>query len=209
MPKGREHELFQFTPMRAEGLFDILVRQHAEMLNAFIHSFAFEKSTVDDVFQETVIIAWKRIDEFERSRPFGPWLRGIARNHILSSARKNRRYRTHLTELMQQRIALQFDKVDQAAGDSFSQRISELHDCIARLKEDAHEAIDLVYVRGLDAAAAAKALGTTDETFRKRLYRARLALAECLRTKSIFAPATELPPTGLSPTGLSPTGLSQ
>jgi DNA-directed RNA polymerase specialized sigma24 family protein len=110
---------------------------------------------------------------------------------------------------MQQRIALQFDKVDQTAGDSFSQRISELHDCIARLKEDAHEAIDLVYVRGLDAAAAAKALGTTDETFRKRLYRARLALAECLRTKSIFAPATELPPTGLSPTGLSPTGLSQ
>jgi len=202
LPKGREHELFQFTPMRAEGLFDILVRQHAEMLNAFIHSFAFEKSTVDDVFQETIITAWKRIDEFDRSRPFGPWLRGIARNHILSSARKNRRYRTHLTELMQQRIALQFDKVDQAAGDSFSQRISELHDCIARLKEDAHEAIDLVYVRGLDAAAAAKALGTTDETFRKRLYRARLALAECLRTKSIFAPATELPPTGLSPTGL-------
>ena len=195
--------------MRAEGLFDILVRQHAEMLNAFIHSFAFEKSTVDDVFQETIITAWKRIDEFDRSRPFGPWLRGIARNHILSSARKNRRYRTHLTELMQQRIALQFDKVDQAAGDSFSQRISELHDCIARLKEDAHEAIDLVYVRGLDAAAAAKALGTTDETFRKRLYRARLALAECLRTKSIFAPATELPPTGLPPTGLSPTGLSQ
>ena len=195
--------------MRAEGLFDILVRQHAEMLNAFIHSFAFEKSTVDDVFQETIITAWKRIDEFDRSRPFGPWLRGIARNHILSSARKNRRYRAHLTELMQQRIALQFDKVDQTAGDSFSQRISELHDCIARLKEDAHEAIDLVYVRGLDAAAAAKALGTTDETFRKRLYRARLALAECLRTKSIFAPATELPPTGLSPTGLSPTGLSQ
>ena len=195
--------------MRAEGLFDILVRQHAEMLNAFIHSFAFEKSTVDDVFQETIITAWKRIDQFDRSRPFGPWLRGIARNHILSSARKNRRYRAHLTELMQQRIALQFDKVDQAAGDSFSQRISELHDCIARLKEDAHEAIDLVYVRGLDAAAAAKALGTTDETFRKRLYRARLALAECLRTKSIFAPATELPPTGLSPTGLSPTGLSQ
>jgi RNA polymerase sigma-70 factor (ECF subfamily) len=195
--------------MRAEGLFDILVRQHAEMLNAFIHTFAFEKSTVDDVFQETIITAWKRIDEFDRSRPFGPWLRGIARNHILSSARKNRRYRTHLTELMQQRIALQFDKVDQTAGDSFSQRISELHDCIARLKEDAHEAIDLVYVRGLDAAAAAKALGTTDETFRKRLYRARLALAECLRTKSIFAPATELPPTGLSPTGLSPTGLSQ
>ena len=209
MPKDREHELFQFTPMRAEGLFDILVRQHAEMLNAFIHTFAFEKSTVDDVFQETIITAWKRIDEFDRSRPFGPWLRGIARNHILSSARKNRRYRTHLTELMQQRIALQFDKVDQTAGDSFSQRISELHDCIARLKEDAHEAIDLVYVRGLDAAAAAKALGTTDETFRKRLYRARLALAECLRTKSFFAPATELPPTELPPTGLSPTGLSQ
>lgn len=173
--------------MRAEDLFNILIRQHADMLSAFIHSVAFDRSTVDDIFQESIITAWKRIDEFDTQRPFGPWLRGIARNHILSSARKNRRYRAHLDELLQQRIDVQFDRVDHAPGDTFSDRLTELRDCIARLHEDAREAVDLVYVRGLDSTTAAKSLGTSDETFRKRLYRARLALADCLRTKSIFA----------------------
>ncbi len=175
--------------MRAEDLFEILIRQHADMLNAFIHSVAFDRSTVDDVFQETIITAWKRIDEFDTKRPFGPWLRGIARNHILSSARKNRRYRAHLDELLQQRIDLQFGKVDQATGETFAERLTELRNCIARLNKDAREAVDLVYVRGLDSETAAKSLGTTDETFRKRLYRARLTLAECLRSKAIFASA--------------------
>jgi len=176
--------------MRAEDLFNILVRQHADMLNAFIHSVAFDHSAVDDIFQETIITAWKRIDEFDTQRPFGPWLRGIARNNILSSARKSRRYRAHLDELLQQRIDCQFDRVDQAPGDTFTERLSELRNCIERLQSDAREAVDLVYVHGLDSAAAAKSLGTNDETFRKRLYRARLALAECLRGKSIFANET-------------------
>ncbi len=187
--------------MRAEGLFDILIRQHADMLSAFIHSVAFDRSGVDDIFQETIITAWQRIDTFDTNRPFGPWLRGIARNHILSSARKNRRYRTHLDQLLQQRIDVQFDRVDQSAGDTFADRMSELRNCIAHLSDDAREAIDLVYVRGLDSATAAKSLGTSDETFRKRLYRARLTLAECLRTKMVFAPTVEA--TASLPRGVS------
>ena len=172
--------------MRAEDLFNILVRQHAEMLTAYIYSIAFDRTTVDDVFQETIITAWKRLDSFDHERPFGPWLRGIARNHILSTARTNRRYRAHLTELQQIRIDEQLDRVDQSAGDSFADRLTALRDCLTRLHTDAQEAVDLVYVRGMEPSVAAKAIGASDETFRKRLYRARLSLAECLKTKSVF-----------------------
>lgn len=173
--------------MRAEDLFNILVRQHADMLTAYIHSVAFDRTTVDDVFQETIITAWKRIGEFDHQRPFGPWLRGIARYQILSAARSKRRYRAHLNELQQIRIDEQLDRIDQCAGDTFAQRMTALRDCLARLAPDAHEAVDLVYVRGLDSTTAAKSIGASDETFRKRLYRARLTLAECLKTKSIFS----------------------
>ncbi len=173
--------------MRAEGLFDILIRQHADMLSAFIHSVAFDRTAVDDIFQETIITAWERIDDFDTTRPFGPWLRGIARNHILSAARKNRRYRSKLDDLLQQRIDEQFDRVDRNAGDTFAERMTELRNCMAALGDDAREAVDLVYLRGIDSSAAAKSLGTNEEAFRKRLYRARVSLAQCLRPKAVFA----------------------
>ncbi len=179
--------------MRAENLFNILIRQHAEMLTAYIYSVAFDHSTVDDVFQETILTAWKRLDDFDHQRPFGPWLRGIARNHILSSARGKRRYRAHIDELQQIRIDEQFDRVDRSSGDTFGDRSAALLECIEQLHPDSHEAVDLVYLRGLDSSAAARSVGASDETFRKRLYRARLTLAECLKLKSVFNHSDGLP----------------
>ena len=39
-----------------------------------------DPSAVDDLFQETMLIAWQKITAYDRLRPFGAWLRGIARN---------------------------------------------------------------------------------------------------------------------------------
>ncbi|NBX37630.1 MAG: sigma-70 family RNA polymerase sigma factor [Planctomycetes bacterium] len=172
---------------KASDIFDILIRQHADMLSAFIYSMSFDRSEVDDIFQETIISAWTRIDDFDPSRPFAPWLRGIARNHILAAARKNRRYRAHLHSLLEERVEEQFGRLDRESGDSFAERIAELKRCIARLHAEGREAIELVYIRGVDLPVAAESVGAADETFRKRLYRARLWLAECLKGKEVLA----------------------
>ncbi|MDA1008292.1 MAG: sigma-70 family RNA polymerase sigma factor [Planctomycetota bacterium] len=172
--------------MRSEDFFEILVRQHASMLTAYLRSLAFDETLVDDAFQETLITAWRRIDEFDRERPFGPWMRGIARNTLLALARKKRRYKTHLVALLEERVAAQMNHIDARSGDTFAERMETLRDCIASLNEEHRDAVDLVYVRGMDSRTAATAAGLTDETFRKRLYRARLALADCLRTKGAF-----------------------
>ncbi|QKK08025.1 MAG: hypothetical protein HND58_07435 [Planctomycetota bacterium] len=69
-------------------IFEILVRENAAMLTAFLRSSLHDPSDVDDLFQETMVVAWRRIDDYDRSRPFGPWLRGIARNLVLAHYRK-------------------------------------------------------------------------------------------------------------------------
>jgi RNA polymerase sigma-70 factor (ECF subfamily) len=171
---------------KASDIFDILIRQHADMLTAFIYSMSFDRSEVDDIFQETILTAWKRIEEFDSTRPFAPWLRGIARNHVLATARKKRRYRAHLHELLEERVEEQFGRLDRNSGDSFAERIAELKGCIAQLHEEAREAIELVYICGVDLSLAAQRVGATEETFRKRLYRARLWLADCLKNKQVF-----------------------
>ncbi len=172
--------------MRTEDLFDILVRQHAEMLTAYLRSLAFDESLVDDVFQETLVTAWRRLDEFDRKRPFGPWLRGIGRNTLLAKARARKRYSAHIDVLLERRIAEQVSRAESRSGDTFAERLNELRDCVGRLAEDHRTAVDLVYLRGLDTTKAAEVTGLTEETFRKRLYRARLALAECLRGKGVI-----------------------
>lgn len=175
--------------MKSEDLFEILVRQHSDMLTAYLRGLAFDETLVDDAFQETLLAAWNQIDRFDRERPFGPWLRGIARNVLLSMARGKKRYRAHLTDLMEKRMAEQLARMESEPGDTFAEQMRTLRDCVARLADEHRHAVDLVYVRGLDAKQAAEASGLADETFRKRLYRARLALAECLRNKGLFSEA--------------------
>ena len=46
-------------------------------------------SEVDDLVQETLVTAWKHLDRFDRSKPFGPWLRGIARNLVMAHHRQS------------------------------------------------------------------------------------------------------------------------
>jgi DNA-directed RNA polymerase specialized sigma24 family protein len=49
-----------------------------------------------------------------------------------------------------------------------------------RLPEAMREAVDLVYARSMTIAAAARSVGESEETLKKRVQRARKALAECL-----------------------------
>ncbi len=77
--------------MDVRDLFETLVREHAEMLTAFIRGTVRDGSLVDDIFQETMLTAWRRLDEYDKQRPFGSWLRGIAARVQLAAYRKSAR----------------------------------------------------------------------------------------------------------------------
>ncbi len=59
---------------REEMTFEILVRENTRMLTVFLRSRLDDEAAVDDLFQETMLVAWKRLDVCDLSRPFGPWL---------------------------------------------------------------------------------------------------------------------------------------
>jgi RNA polymerase sigma-70 factor (ECF subfamily) len=76
----------------ARKLFETLVREHADMLSIYLRSALGNTTDVDDLFQETMIVAWRRLDDFDQSQPFGPWLRGMARKLLLAHDRKRCRW---------------------------------------------------------------------------------------------------------------------
>ena len=69
-------------------LFEALIQENAHSLRIFLHSAVHDPSVVDDLFQETIIVAWKTIERFDPQRSFGPWIRGIARTLTLSHPRR-------------------------------------------------------------------------------------------------------------------------
>ncbi len=78
--------------VQPKELFEILVRENSRMLTTYLRAAGCDDALLDDVWQEAMIVAWRRLDEFDRTKPFGPWLRGIAARTLMASRRSASRF---------------------------------------------------------------------------------------------------------------------
>lgn len=166
--------------IEARAVFEILVREHADMLGAYLRTLVGSDSSFDDLFQETMLVAWRRLPDYDRSRPFAPWLRGIAQVLVLEHGRKKRARPITADPDVLMEIDRRFDLLGRSSGDTFREKAERVWGCVGRLPEAMREAIHLVYVRGVQIGAAAESLNVGREAFGKRVQRARQLLAECL-----------------------------
>lgn len=175
--------------MDSKQIFEILMRENASMLLTYIRSVAGTGSAVDDIFQETMITAWKRLDDFDRSRAFGPWLRGIAKNHALNHYRKSSRDMLMCNESIFEHLDAQFAHIDDQQDHSWKGKTNLLHECINALPSIYKQVIDLRYMNELKTAEVNKHIDINKETLKKRLQRAKAKLLQCLKEKG-FLPSS-------------------
>ena len=71
--------------------FGMLVRENSRMLMVYLGSLINDEAAVDDLFQETMLVAWRRMDDCDLTREFGPWLRGIASRLVMAHFRKKKK----------------------------------------------------------------------------------------------------------------------
>ncbi len=169
--------------MEAHELFEILVRENAKMLIAYIRSVIRDASAADDIFQETMLTAWRRLDVYDKSRPFGPWLRAIASRVLLAHQRKAARGFALYDEATLEYLAGRFETLHQQPGDTFDQKLQGLRDCLASLPGHYKTAIELRYREDLKGHHLAQQLGISLEALKKRLQRGRAMLQDCLVQK--------------------------
>lgn len=168
-------------PHSGPGVFEILVREHSDMLMAYLRSLMGRDSGVDDVFQKTMIVAWRRLGDYDRTRPFGPWLRGIAQRIVMEHQRRSNSRMAPLDDAVMAALDERYERLSRLPGDTFRERVTRLNTCMDRLPGAMREAIELVYGRGLKMSVAAATSGANEESVKKRVQRARQMLAECLR----------------------------
>ena len=145
-------------PIKAEAVFEILVRENADMLTTYLRGAVWRPAAVDDLFQETMLVAWRRLPEYDQTRPFGPWLRGIAARLVMAHARKAKRDLLVCDENVLEYLDRQVQHISQRSGDTWDEKLAALHECIAALPEDHRQAIRLRYLEGQTADRAARLL---------------------------------------------------
>jgi RNA polymerase sigma factor (sigma-70 family) len=190
----------------ARELFEVLIREHGDALLVSIRANlrcthrGSTHSLEDDIFQETVLVAWRRLADYDRTRPFGPWLRGIARLVSLDVVSRHTRQHaidpTHLASCVDEHTARGIErdlaKFDCYRGSDesamgFRERLAALDECISRLPAIYAHCVQAAYRDAHTMKEVALAFDEQEETIKKRLQRARAMLAECLAQKGAIA----------------------
>ncbi|WP_404309396.1 sigma-70 family RNA polymerase sigma factor [Neorhodopirellula lusitana] len=170
------------TPPDANDVFEILVRENSRMLNAYIRSALRDSASADDVWQETMIVAWRRLHEFDRSRPFGPWLRGIAARVMLGYSRKQAGA-IQVDESTLEYLDTRFENLQSLQGDTLDEKLQALRDCVASLPEHYRTCIELRFMKGLKPSELSQQTNQALESVKKRLVRAKGILVACINQK--------------------------
>ena len=171
---------------RETKAFEILARENSRMLTVYLRSLLDDETAVDDLFQETMVVAWRRLDECDLSLPFGPWLRGIASRLVMAHYRQRKRQPAFMDAAVLSQIDRQFETIGRQTGDTWDEKAAALHDCVEALPEIHRQVVQSRYLDEQPTRRVAERFKISMETCKKRLQRARAMLADCLQRKGVM-----------------------
>ena len=148
-------------------------------LFGFVMSMVPDVSAVDDIVQETVAYMWKQFDQYQHGSDFTAWAFAVARHRIFDYLKhKKRQGRTFSLDTM--------DALDTLARDQaprHDNRLEALQQCLATLKRNDRELIQMRYEVGSSLKSIAGRIDLSVNTLYSRLYKIRIALVQCIRKK--------------------------
>jgi RNA polymerase sigma-70 factor (ECF subfamily) len=153
--------------------FGELVRRYETRLMRVIGRFIVDKDIVDDLTQEVFLRVYRRMELFDSSRRFGPWLFQIAVNHTLDYLRKTQR-RIRWT-LFSQRTNDDERTVDPAVSDPRHQidLAQEVRSVLDQIPEKYRMVLVLRDLENFSTSEIATILKRKEATIRWRLAEAR------------------------------------
>ena len=167
-------------------LFIDQVREHHATLRGFVRSLGVAPMWVDDVAQEAFIVAYNRLDEFDKERDFGAWLRGIARNLVINERRKDARRKRILSDNLTDVLLASSsasDHEEEGLGDRGLAKLNALRECIKGLPEKSLSLLKSRYENESSAQDIAEEFSMNPPAVRKALERSRTALKKCMEER--------------------------
>ncbi|MFD6109006.1 RNA polymerase sigma factor [Streptomyces yangpuensis] len=161
-----------------EDAFAVLVRRHSSRMLALARHLLGSRTDAEDAVQDAFLSAWRRLPEFQHTASFATWMYRIVTNRCLSTLRRRTR-------------PLSLDAIPEPAAtgsDSSPPHVAEIDAATAaltaalqRLSPELRVCWVLRELHGLHYDEIAHVTGSSEQTVRGRLFRARRALTEAMR----------------------------
>ena len=154
-----------------------LLTENQNRLYSYIFSLIGERSHAADVLQETNVVLWRKIDEFDLRKPFLPWAFTIARYQVLANLRDRKRDRVLLDSELVETIS--------SEAEAMSEQIESVRDalsrCLERLNASNRELIESRYFEAKSLDEMAQDSSRSMGAIKVALLRVRKQLAQCIQ----------------------------
>jgi RNA polymerase sigma-70 factor (ECF subfamily) len=164
-----ESELIAAARKGDQGAFAELYRSHQSYVHGVCRNILRDDS-VDDVCQDTFLVAFTRLDTFAGTAKFKSWITRIAVNQCLMTRRKRRHYVS---------VALEEDVLDKyilVAKDAVLEGAParmDLEKMMSVLTDSTREMLIMACLDGNTELEIAEKLGLSADLVRKRIYWAK------------------------------------
>lgn len=147
----------------------------APMLRRYLRTLGARADRVDDLVQETFVVALQKQFEVRGDMGFAMWLRGVARHLLLREWRSAARSRE--VELC--------DRVwNEQCGDGDGEDLVDaLRECVRKLPARSRVMLQQAYGEGDGRAELARAFGLVADGVKTALRRLRAALKDCMQRR--------------------------
>ena len=150
---------------------------HEARLRGLLRTLLPRWDAVDDVLQETSLVAWRKFAQFDPGTNFMAWVGTIARFEALRYLRDQGRdphvFSDELFELMATEAA--------AEADALERERTALGRCLQKLPATQREFLELAYQPGAQFNELALQAGRSVEGVYKSIQRMRSRLLECIQ----------------------------
>lgn len=182
-----EQELVRRCREGAPRFYEPLVRAYEPRALSAATAILGDGDAARDAVQDAFVRAYRALDDFDTSRPFGPWFFGILRNRcrdLLRSRRARRERRRRAAEEVAPGPTRADARVDAARRDLRT----TVRRALERVRPDEREILVLRDMEGFAYGEIAEILGIPQGTVASRLYRAREALRGVLEGMGVESP---------------------
>lgn len=160
--------------------FSELVKYYERDIRAFLAVRINQQSEADDLAQETFIIAFNKISDFEEHRPLKAWLKGIALNLLKNYWRKHKAILVGTNDELELLIN---DQIHQQSQENESSYLEALSSCLKGLEPKVHDLLNKHYTFGFSIKELTTEYNVGHSTMTMRLHRIRDRLKVCIYQK--------------------------
>ena len=153
-----------------------LLVEHEPRLRSYLRTLLPAWPDVDEVVQNTSLVAWRKFSEFRPGTNFDGWLLTIARFEALKHRRNLARsplvFSDDVWELLAHEASVEVEPKNR--------RREALEQCLAKLPAAQRELVLKAHAPGARLNEIAQQMGRSEQAFYKTIQRLRAALLECI-----------------------------